>query len=529
MKKTVIILLAVILSTALRAAVPSLYNVRKFGARGDGRSIDSEAVNKAIETASANGGGTVYFPAGTYLSYSIRMKDNIRLYLDRGAVIKAAVPTEKQGYDVAEPNGSRYQDFGHSHWKNSLIWGIGLHDISIEGPGRIDGTDALSRGLENADGPIAKANKAIALKECRNVTISDISMLMCGHFALLLTGVDNLTIDNVTADTNRDAFDIDCCSNVHISNCNVNTLCDDAIVLKSSYALGYAKSTENVMITNCLVSGYDPGSLFDGSFTKETAAAPDKDGPTGRIKFGTESNGGFRNITISNCVFDHCRGLALETVDGAVIEDINISNISMREIFNSPFYIRLGNRARGPEGMPFSVIRRVNVSNVSVKEADCRYASIIFGLEGHMIEDVTFSNIFIQYKGGYTMDDVVKQTDANLFFNRDLKKPGRRPYDIPQQEKGYPEPSSHGVLPAYGLFISHARNVRFNNIEFQTINPDSRPAILLMDVEGVEFNGIRLPGNSGPFFKLMDVRDFRLERFNGDGSRTVGKTEDASI
>ena len=228
-------------------------------------------------------------------------------------------------------------------------------------------------------------------------------------------------------------------------------------------------------------------------------------------------------------MFDHCRGLALETVDGAVIEDINISNISMREIFNSPFYIRLGNRARGPEGMPFSVIRRVNVSNVSVKEADCRYASMIFGLDGHMIEDVTFSNIFIQYKGGYTMDDVVEQTDANLFFNRDLKKPGRQPYDIPQQEKGYPEPSSHGVLPAYGLFISHARNVRFNNIEFQTINPDSRPAILLMDVEGVEFNGIRLPGNSGPSFKLMDVKDFRLERFNGDGSRTVEKTEDASI
>lgn len=179
--------------------------------------------------------------------------------------------------------------------------------------------------------------------------------------------------------------------------------------------------------------------------------------------------------------------------------------------------------------MPFSVIRRVNVSNVSVKEADCRYASMIFGLDGHMIEDVTFSNIFIQYKGGYTMDDVVEQTDANLFFNRDLKKPGRQPYDIPQQEKGYPEPSSHGVLPAYGLFISHARNVRFNNIEFQTINPDSRPAILLMDVEGVEFNGIRLPGNSGPSFKLMDVKDFRLERFNGDGSRTVEKTEDASI
>lgn len=127
MKKTIIILAAVFLSTAIQAAVPSYYNVRKYGAKGDGKNIDSDAINKAIISASADGGGAVYLPAGTYLSYSIRMKDNIRLYLDRGAVIKAAVPTEKQGYDIAEANESTYQDFGHSHWKNSLIWGIGLN------------------------------------------------------------------------------------------------------------------------------------------------------------------------------------------------------------------------------------------------------------------------------------------------------------------------------------------------------------------------------------------------------------------
>ena len=310
------------------------FNVRDFGAKGDGTHIDSPAINAAIDAAAKAGGGTVYLPAGIYSSYSIRLKSNISLYLDHGAVLKAAVPTEKEHYDLPEDNWSTYQDFGHSHWKNSLIWGIGLHDISIQGFGLIDGTEGITRGQAKMNG-FPAANKAIALRECRNVTIRDISMLLCGHFAMLLTGVDNLTIDNVRCDTNRDAFDIDCCANVRVSNCYVNTLNDDAIVLKCSYGLGYAKATENVTITNCQVSGYDPGTLLDGTFKKTITQAPDRDGPTGRIKFGTESNGGFKNITISNCVFDNCRGIALETVDGAIIEDITVDNIAMRDIWNS--------------------------------------------------------------------------------------------------------------------------------------------------------------------------------------------------
>ena len=113
-------------------------------------------------------------------------------------------------------------------------------------------------------------NKAIALKLCRNVLLRDVSILNGGHFALLATGVDNLTIDNVKIDTNRDGFDIDACRNVRISNCSVNSPNDDAIVLKSSFALGYARANENLTITNCLVSGYDIGSLLDGSYKRNT-------------------------------------------------------------------------------------------------------------------------------------------------------------------------------------------------------------------------------------------------------------------
>jgi polygalacturonase len=295
------------------------YNVKDFGATGGGSDIETPAINRAIEEAGKNGGGTVYFPAGTYLCYSIRLQSRVTLYLEQGATIKAAFPAEQEGYDEAEPNEfSAYQDFGHSHWKNSLIWGIGLEDIAICGQGIIHG-EGLTREGNRKKGV---GNKAISLKECRNVTLRDVRMLYCGHFALLATGVDNLTIDNLLIDTNRDGLDIDCCRNVRISNCTVNSPWDDAIVLKASYALGYFRDTENVTITGCLVSGYDRGSVADATFRRDEPQAPDQGFVTGRIKLGTESSGGFKNIAISNCIFDRCRGIALETVDGGHLEDI---------------------------------------------------------------------------------------------------------------------------------------------------------------------------------------------------------------
>lgn len=524
------------------------YDVKNFGAKGDGVNIDSRAINLAITKASGQGGGTVYLPAGRYLCYSIRLESNIRLYLDHGAAIVAAVPNDSMSYDLPEDNSSEYQDFGHSHWKNSLIWGIGLHNVTIEGFGLIDGTEGITRGQRLMNGHPA-ANKAIALKECRNVTIRDVSMLRCGHFAMLLTGVDNLTIDNVRCDTNRDGFDIDCCTNVRVSNCHVNTLNDDAIVLKSSYALGYAKPTENVAITNCHVSGYDIGTMMDGTYGESVDAAPDRDGPTGRIKFGTESNGGFRNISISNCTFDRCRGLALETVDGGTIEDVVIDNIAMRNICNSPIYIRLGNRARGPEGTTVGKIRRVKLSNISVKNADSRYASMIFGIGGHVVEDVVLSNIHIQYKGGLSMDDVKFQRGANTFFTkgnerlsetRKYKANGNNderggeltdeadndPYYVPQMEKGYPEPSSHGVLPVHGLLVCHAKGIVVENVKIETMKPDARPVFLLVDTEDVRLRNVEMDVPvSGPSVVLRKAIDIELKNVGNLKDRNIREVE----
>jgi len=502
-------------------ASPALYDVRAFGAKGDGQTLDTAAINKAIDAAAAAGGGTINFSAGTYLSVSIHLKSNITLHLNQGATILAAdtIPG-KVTYDLPEPNQwDMYQDFGHSHWQNSLIWGVGLENVSIVGPGLIDGKGLTRRSprprrvSQPGDRPVTLGgqtgarpqsplgedddpsvmnglgNKAISLKLCRNVLLRDFSILNGGHFALLATGVDNLTIDNVKVDTNRDGFDIDSCRNLRISNCSVNTPNDDAIVLKSSYALGFARATENVTITNCAVSGYDIGSLLDGTYKRNVTEAPDRDGPTGRIKLGTESNGGYKNIAISNITFDHCRGLALETVDGGSLEDVTITNITMRDVVNSPIFLRLGRRMRGPAGAAVGQLRRVNISNIVAYNVDSRYAAIIAGLPEHDVEDVTLNNIRVVYRGGGKKE----QADAQP----------------PERETNYPEPSMFGDIPAAGFFLRHTKGVTLSNIELRYLSEDMRPTFVLDDVKSVIFSHITARRTDGiPAFVLKNVSDF---------------------
>ncbi|HEV7501118.1 MAG TPA: glycoside hydrolase family 28 protein, partial [Vicinamibacteria bacterium] len=312
-----------------------------------------------------------------------------------------------------------------------------------------------------------------------------------GHLALLATGVDNLTIDGVTMDTNRDGLDIDACRNVSISNTSINAPNDDAIVLKSSYALGYKRDTENVRISNSQVTGYDVGTFLGGTFGRTQQQAPDRDGVTGRIKLGTESTGGFKNIAISNCVFDRSRGLALETVDGGDIEDVTITNVTMRDVTTAPLFLRIGNRGRGPGDPPPGALRRVVVTNLVASGVDPRFASIIAGLPGHPVEDVQLSNVQILYRGGGTAEDAARIA--------------------PENETSYPEPSMFGTLPAYGLFVRHARRITLRDVALSFEHDDWRPAVVLQDVDGIRFEGLaarRAPGI--PVFSLHDVRDFAV-------------------
>ncbi|HTV82256.1 MAG TPA: glycoside hydrolase family 28 protein [Acidobacteriaceae bacterium] len=494
-----------------RASRFGIFSIRDFGAVGDGRAIDSPAIHRAIDAAAAAGGGTVLVPAGTYACYSIRLKSNLELCLERGATILAA---EGAHYDAAEPNTPyfMYQDYGHDHWHNSLIWGEDLHDISITGPGLIYGK-GLSRDT-SGPGPHADAagvgDKSISLRNCHNVLLREFAILEGGWFGILATGVDNLTIDNLLIDTNRDGMDIDCCRNVRITNTTVNSPWDDGIVLKSSYALGYPRPTENVTISNCYVSGsWQLGSVVDGSWKRYPADALIS--RTGRIKFGTESNGGFLNIAISNCVFDGCQGFALETVDGAHLEDVSISNITMREIHNAPIFLRLGARLRGPkETTRPGTLRRVNIGNVVCWNTAGKYCSILSGIPGCAIEDVSLHDILIVSQGGGTGEQAAIQ--------------------LPEAESKYPEPTMFGATPAYGFYVRHLRGLSMNNVRLRTENTDGRPAIILDDVHGAEFFRLQAPVSpAAPILSLRNVSDFEIRYSHPIRDVRVPKAEELAL
>jgi polygalacturonase len=491
------------------------FDVRSYGAIGDGKTVDTPAINKAIEAVAAGGGGTLFFPAGTYLCFTIRLKSKVSLYLSSGCTILAAdspKPGESTGYNggVYDPAGptqswEQYQDYGHNHWNNSLFFGENLNDLSILGPGLIHGK-GLSFGQGGTRGnyvgfnaqQTGVGNKAIALKNCHNVRLRDFSVLKGGHFALLATGVDNLTVDNLLIDTDRDGLDIDCCRNVRISNCTVNSPWDDAICPKSSYALGYTRSTDNVTISNNYVTGaFELGTVIDGTWKKFTDAAHPRQG---RIKCGTESNGGFRNITIGGNVIEGCKGIALETSDGAFLEDIAITGNTMRDVFDAPLFLRLNRRNRGPsETIRSGTLRRILISNNVCSNSDASTASIFSGVASHLIEDVRLTNCFFGHRGLPT----VLGHGA-----RSRPMPDWRAINVPEMEDGYPELSSFGPTPSHGFFIRHMKNLEMSHVEVAPANADPRPAFWLEDVQRADFFAITAPRQ--PNFVLRNVTDLRI-------------------
>ena len=476
-----------------QAADSATFNVRDFGAAGDGTNLDSPAINKTIDAAVAAGGGTVFVPAGTYLSGSIHLQSNLHFEIGAGATIVGA-PQEMNAYDETEPYTlGGYQDGGHCYFHNSLIWGENLTNVFITGPGMIQGSilDSVDkdghevvRGLTRSDKvldkmvgfdkfnppvtnsapPVRLGNKAISLKLCKNVIIRDVTIYRGGHFAILVTGCDNTTVDNVTMDTDRDGIDIDCCRNTMVSNCRINSPNDDGLCPKSTYALGECRPTENLTIVNCQVSGFEVGTLLDGTM-KPSANR------TGRIKFGTESSGGFRNCTVANCTFRCCRGLALEEVDGAIMENITINNLSMVDVRDYAIYITTGKRNRTPGPKRTSAARNILISNVIADGVGKMSGIQIMGLPEQPVEGVRLENIRLTSNGGGTTDDAaIKPRELGT---------------------GYPEPGKLGTLPAYGIYARHAKGLELANIHLNFDTEDLRPAVAFTDVDGLEIDNLK--------------------------------------
>jgi len=354
-----------------------LFPVTDFGAAEANPPVDNTAAINAAIHAAAKKGGTVVIPKGTFYTYTILLESNVNLYLEEGAVVAAAktdithfyARQAGEGGNYSEPEVSPYvgiQDHGHSYFANSLVYGADLENIMIYGKGLFTGgrfqeeDGILEYVLQGGDPPEPLSreenghrgewfgNKGISLLRCKNIVLEDFSITIGGHFAIITTGCENLYVDRVLLDTTRDAFDIDCCQDVTIRRATCNSLTDDGLCLKASFGAGIFKPLQNVLIEDCVVSGYDAGSVYAGEYTRDKLAATDRCGPTGRVKFGTESTCGYHQVTIRRVKFDRSRGFCMEAVDCSSLTDVIFEDCTLDNVSSSPIFLRAGDRARFP-------------------------------------------------------------------------------------------------------------------------------------------------------------------------------------
>lgn len=438
-------------------AVLAAYNVAEFGAKGDGKAKDTQAIQKAIETCCENGGGTVYFPPGTYISGSLHLRNRVALHLDHGAILKAS--PDQNDFDPYETLGFKNDaDHETSFFHHSLMWAEDVEHVAILGTGTIDG-NRTKRG-----GP-----KPIALKRCRHVTIKDITIRNAPNYAISLLGTDYVNIDGVNIFNGYcDGIDPDSCRYVRIANCQIETW-DDAIVPKASFSLGVRRAVEYLTVTNCILA------------TNCNA-----------VKLGTESGGGFKYITVDNCVMykratgrPPISGIALESVDGGDIDGVTISNISMANV-RTPIFLRLGNRGRDmDEPIPGS-LRNVVISNIVATGAS--QACPIVGIPDHRISNITLDNIQITCTGGGTAE----QTNVR----------------VPEHESKYPEATMFGTLPSYGLYCRHVEGLKLRGINLTLQSPDCRHALVCDDVSRVVIDAFDAPQSQGgePVIRFQGVK-----------------------
>lgn len=483
-------------------SLSGFHNVRDYGAKGDGRAIDSPAFNKAVEAAARQGGGTIVVPPGRYLCFSIRLKSHITLVLMPGSVIEAASPDRHQGrYDLPEnAYEEQFVDYGLAHFHNSLIYGDGVTDIAIVGQGLIHGLgldregppqgwhgvpgwqSPRERGLTPQQARRAnpqemkyegRGNKAIGLTNCRNVLLKDFSILQGGHFACYVIRSSNVRIDGLTVDTDRDGIDIDGCRDVRVVNCTVNAPKDDAIVLKSSFGLTEARMCEDVQVLGCKTRGYLLGTVLDGSYQRSPYRSTDKVGVLGRIKLGTDSVAGFRNVLVADCICENTRGLQLGAIDGGVLEDVTFRDINLIDPVNHPIFLRLSARNRAPKGAGVAKVRRVRFTDIQVSGAPMAYPCGVVGIPDGIIEDVSFRGIEVRAAGGGSAADAARE--------------------VPERRNSSLEPSFMGTLPAHGLYARHVRNLNVVDCGFDTATPDARPAVALENVQGAVIDRLRTP------------------------------------
>ncbi len=473
---------AALAGVPLCRAAARVFDVRDHGAKGDGRTKDTAALQSAVEACAKAGGGTVYLPPGTYLSGTVVLKDNVTFHLEAGATLLGS--TDLADY-THQPGPPRTGDANGKH----LLFARDAENVTLSGSGRIDGQgrafwvpanrvppkpEDLWRDVATYDWkPLDRPSPMVEFFHCRNLRIEDVTLANASGWTLRPIECDTvfirgLKIRNPVIGPNTDGIDPTCCRNVFISDCDIATG-DDCICLKSESPYGILGLSRNITITNCVLSCCCNG-----------------------LKFGTATRGGFENITFSNSVIQNdvvplnacvISGLALEIVDGGWMDGVVISNIRMQRV-RTPIFLRLG--ARNGNGR----MNGVMIDNVHATGAIL--TSSITGIPGHAVRDVTLSNIRI---------DTEESGHAAW-----MEKP------VPEQEKSYPEARMFGRLPSYGFYCRHVEGLKFENVDIRTAQPDERPALHFEDVRGLHLDRVDVsaPSRPQPLMRLIDVQDAEI-------------------
>ncbi|HEX7845398.1 MAG TPA: glycoside hydrolase family 28 protein [Chitinophagaceae bacterium] len=459
MKKTLLgFTTALVLCSGLQAQL----NVRIFGAKGDGITLDTRPIQQAIDKAHANKGGVVTLPAGTYKIGTLILKDNVELHLQNGATLLGSA-NYKDYIAVKQQYESRTRGL---YAKYFMIFAEGARNISITGAGTIYGN-----GLKHfqEERPQNLRPYMIRLVNCENVIIRDVKLMEAANWTLHLLGCREVNVDGIvietTAEGNRDGLDIDACQRVKVSNSRFLTT-DDAIVLKATRD----ELCENIVITNCVVTGC---------------------GGSG-IKTGTESNGGFRNITVSNCVINNIpvhAGIELMMVDGGMMQNIVLDNIVMNNVA-TPFFIRLGIRARpfkpGQYVSKIDEVRDISLSNIIASNATL--PSSIIGLHSKKIGNITVSNYTVRYK----------ETQAATPYNQ-----------VSFQEFEYPAAVLFEKLPAFGLYCRSVDGLYLQNVNMYSADNEKRPALCFDRVNSLSMFSVaaNAKGKSNPLAHFREVNN----------------------
>lgn len=478
----------IICNAQIRSSIFSPYD---FGAKGDSKTIDTKAIQAAIDSCHNSGGGKVYLHSGTFISGTLYLKSNVTLYIEAGTTLKGSDNLEH--FPSIPSNHSAYQKSLETN--KMLIYAEDVKNISILGRGTIDGN-----GNHWVEGPygfpsFSKRPRIIHFRGCENVTIRDITLYNSASWVQSYQSCRNMVIDGITVDSrenkdiekkrftdapgrNTDGLDLIDCQQVRISNCYINSG-DDGICLKS---LSPDEGCRNITITNCVVSTNASG-----------------------IKIGTETAGKIEDITINNCVVYDTRidALSIMTVDGTQMERINFSNITCRNIKGSAIFVRLGNRNRTyREGAKINTqhLKDIIFENIQGTRISEKYGNIIAGLKDIPIENIILRNINLEFEGG---------KNAN---QADLK--------IPENEQKYPNGHIFGELPSYGFYVRHAKNVTLDNVQLRFINDDERPALFCDDVEYLSVKGFKAQStlNSPELIKLINARNATISE-----SRSMNK------